>query len=36
MGLSTAEKIRILDEVVACGYDRARSLVIIMNERKLR
>ena len=36
MGLSTAEKVRILDEVIACGYDRARSLAIINNERKLR
>ena len=36
MGLSTAEKVRILDQIIETGFDRTRALKIISDERKLR
>ena len=36
MGLSTKEKLQVLDEVVRCSYDRAKSIKFIVNARKMR
>ena len=36
MGLSTKEKLQVLDEVVRCSYDRAKSIKFIVNTRKMR